>query len=94
MATARKPPEAPATHPVTRMRVWYEDGSNSAIFNPNKPATLAIFEAEYGHDVPETPTEVMWIAWHALGRPGDFDVWMGSVEDLERMEWELGKAYV
>lgn len=94
MATARKPAEVPASHPVTRMRIWYEDGTHSAIFNPNKPASLAVFEAHHGHEIPDGPTEVMWLAWHTLGRPGaDFESWMDTVEDLERMEWELGKAY-
>ena len=93
MAT-RKPIDAPAPTIATRMRVWYEDGSSSAIFNPNKPAVLTVFEAEFGHDTPEGVAEVMWLAWHALGRPGESaEAWAETVEDLERLEMELGKAY-
>lgn len=76
-----------------RLRVWFEDGTSSPLINPNKPKLLTVFEAEHGRDTPETVTETMWLVWHALGRPGDFDTWNDSVEDLERVEWELGKAY-
>ncbi len=77
-----------------RLRVWFEDGSCSELINPNKPKLLTVFEAEHGRDTPETVAETMWLLWHALGRPGgDFDAWNDTVEELERVEWELGKAY-
>lgn len=91
--TSRTPVDVPAPKMAPRMRVWYEDGSCSAIFNPNKPALLTVFEAEYGHETPRSVPETMWYAWHALGRPGDFTSWMDSVEDVENFEMELGKAY-
>lgn len=96
MATtrSRKPADAPETKMALRMRVWYEDGSSSPVFNPNKPALLMVFEAEWGVTTPEKVTQTMWLAWHALGRPGaDFESWMATVEDVESMEMELGKAY-
>lgn len=55
------------------MRVWYTDGSVSKAVNPNKPAALIVFEAEFGHAQPETVRETMWLVWHLLGRPGPFD---------------------
>ena len=96
MATtrSRKPVDAPAPKMALRMRVWYEDGSNSPIFNPNKPALLIAFEAEFGEDVPATVNQTMWLAWHAIGRPGDdYESWLVTVEEVERIEMELGKAY-
>ena len=97
MATtrSRKPADdAPETKMALRLRVWYEDGSTSPIFNPNKPALLVVFEAEFGHVAPDGVSETMWLAWHALGRPGpDFESWMTTVEDIEDLEMELGKAY-
>lgn len=94
MATARKPAEVPESRPVTRMRVWYVDGTYSETFNPNRPALLIAFESEFNHPTPENAAETMWLAWHALGRPGpDVDAWVETVEDLQDFEGELGKAY-
>ena len=95
MAT-RKPSNIPAPSTARRARVWYEDGASSPIINPSKPALLTVFEAEWGHETPDGVTETMWHLWHALGRPGGsdgFDVWFGTVEDVEWIEMELGKAY-
>lgn len=78
---------------AARIRIWYEDGTSSRLFNPNKPRLLFVFEQEFGHDAPETTSEGMWLFWHALGRPGDsFDAWIDTVEDVERISVELGKA--
>ena len=91
---AQKPIDAPEPRKVVRMRVWYEDGTSSAIFNPNKPELLVAFEAEFGDDSPQNTSQVMWLAWHALGRPGaDYEAWRATVEDVERLEMDLGKAY-
>ena len=94
MATTRKPVDLPTPAKAMRMRVWYEDGSFSAVFNPNKPALLTVFEAEHGYEAPQSVPDMMWLAWHALGRPGESaEAWALTVEDLERFELELGKAY-
>lgn len=86
----------PAPHPATapRMRAWYEDGTATKWINPNRPALLLVFEQEFGHDSPRTSQEAYWLVWHALGRPSaGFEEWIETVEDVERQDMELGKAF-
>ena len=91
---ATKKPDIPTGRTASRMQVWYTDGTCSAVINPNKPAVMLVFEQEFGKDMPETYSELYWVAWHALGRPdGDLDTWIQKVEDLDRFSMELGKAY-
>ena len=92
MATKR--PDIPTGRTATRLQVWYSDGTCSPVINPNKPAVMLVFEQEFGKDAPTTYSELYWVAWHALGRPGGtLDAWIDTVEDLDRFEMELGKAY-
>lgn len=90
---ATRKPSTPAPSTARRVRVWFDDGTSSPVVNPNKPALLTAFEAEFGHETPDGARETMWHLWHALGRPGDFDLWFESVEDVEWIEMELGKAF-
>lgn len=77
-----------------RMRVWYQDGSVTKWINPNRPVLLLVFEQEFGHDSPQSSQEGYWLVWHALGRPSaGFEEWIETVEDVERQDMELGKAY-
>lgn len=94
MAVARKPARMESERTAVRMQVWYADGTSSSVINPNKPALLLVFEQEFGKDTPETYREMYWLAWHALGRPeGTLDAWIETVEDLDRFEMPLGKAF-
>lgn len=88
------------------IRIWYNDGTCSKGVNPNRPAALLVFEAEYGHAEPRGVRELMWLVWHMLGRPGPggtvhregadaksaYDDWFVSVDELEQYEEERGKA--
>lgn len=80
------------TYTAVRMRAWTSDGKPSAWVNPNRPALQMMAEVEFGHGAPFDTREAMWLTWHALGRPGDFDTWVETVEDLETTEKVLGKA--
>ena len=93
MATAKRPDQL-GSGTAVRIRVWYTDGTCSDVINPNKPALLLVFEQEFNKDIPESYPEMYWLTWHALGRPlGDLDTWLETVEDVDRFEMELGKAY-
>lgn len=98
-----------ATSTRQMMQVWYADGTQSRPVNPNRPAGLLVFEAEFGHTQPDGIREVMWLVWHLLGRPGPnggphvtavtdkereqaFDDWFVTVEELDTVEQERGKA--
>lgn len=85
---------APRPTTAPRMRVWHQDGTVTQWINPNRPAILLVFEQEFGHDTPSSGPEYYWIVWHALGRPlGDMNAWIETVEDIERQDMELGKAF-
>ena len=99
MATARNHPAKPDDRTpepegyASRIRLFFEDGTFSKWINPNRPTLLAALEAEYGVGRPESTVQVMWYAWNALGRPGVFDEWWPTVEDIQERNFELGKAY-
>ncbi len=91
MATQKKVPQ-PTVEPRKKRRVIVEftDGRVEQ-FPPNNPRLLMAFEAEHGHTNPKGIQEVCWLAWHKLGRPGDLEGFIDSVEEIDLVEVEAGK---
>lgn len=66
-----------------KITVEYEDGSTES-FNPNKPKFLLAMERKFGVSVPEKHEHIVWLAWHALGEPGDsLNKWVDTVEYID-----------
>lgn len=99
MAQSNRPLPPPAESapvlPETKrslIRVWFADGTFK-IINPNRPRLLLVFELEFSRPAPDSARENLWIVWHALGRPGDFEDWIDTVDEFEWIQVERGKAF-
>ena len=60
------------------LSVTYEDGNSEDI--RIKPAGIVAAERHYGGDMPGIEGTI-YAAWFTKGMPGDFDAWLGSLED-------------
>ncbi len=74
--------EKAATRTRKMMTIVYEDGSVESL-NPNRPALLVALEREHKVSSPQTIEQGMWLAWAGLGRPGEFDEWLGRVSEID-----------
>lgn len=82
-----------APKPIPHIRAIFEDGTASKWINPQKPRLVADWQdAHPDQPEPETAKQNMEFIWLALGKPGEFDPWMDSVETLDTGEFEPGKA--
>ena len=72
--------------------LFFDDGTELEL-NPNRPSLTMLFSRHHdGRDAPDGSEEVMWLLWHAAGRPGADEArsddaaiaaWVGTIDDME-----------
>lgn len=93
MTTRRK--SELASKPASKRAIlvaYFEDGRVQRL-NPNRPRLLITFEMEHdGRSEPEGYEDLCWLLWHSMGRPGELDEFIDSIEEIDNEEEERGKA--
>lgn len=89
MATKKTTPETEVETERVAV-VIYEDGSKAEV-RLTKPALILALEREWGVSSPSGAhqfEQILWMAWHALKRPTEFEDWIDTVDDVEWVDRE------
>lgn len=67
---------------ATVARITFENGDVEDI--KIKPGDLVMAERHFKGALPNVEG-TLYAAWHRLGRPGGFDKWLDTVEEIEKL---------
>lgn len=65
------------------LKLTFDDGTSQDV--KINPRVLVEIERKFGNDWPEIEG-MLYGAWHRLGRPGEFEKWLDTVELMDRVE--------